>query len=68
MLTLGTESGAPLPTHDWQFWVVTALFVVAVFWLGRSLAGLGSKVRSKPRSTRVSLTIDRKPPNSHEQP
>ena len=26
-----------MPTHDWQFWVVTVIAVIALLWLGRSV-------------------------------
>ena len=45
-----------MPWGDWQFWVVTALFIAAMYFVIRPFLP-----RRRARSTRVSLTIDRKP-------
>lgn len=48
-----------LPITDWQFWVVSAVVLAILAWAVRGvIAG-----RRKPRrSTRVTLTIDRRKP------
>lgn len=53
---------ASLPIGDWQFWVVTALALLAVLWLARSVLPWGSRKKRPGKSTRVSITIGGKPP------
>lgn len=54
--------GATLPLGDWQFWVVSALALLAVLWLARSVLPPGARRKRSGKSTRVSLTIGGKPP------
>lgn len=47
------------PVHDWQFWVVTALFLAAVAWLAR---GIIPRLKGrKGASRRATLTVGGKP-------
>ncbi|MBL8759105.1 MAG: hypothetical protein JNK35_11820 [Phycisphaerae bacterium] len=56
----------PIPWTDWQFWVVTALFVGAAWYLlGGAVVRGCQRVAGKPasggRSARATLTISAKP-------
>lgn len=45
------------PVHDWQFWVVTGLFLAAAGWMGRGLVRRSKRRRTK----RATLTVGGKP-------
>lgn len=47
------------PVHDWQFWVVTLLALVAAAYLLRGLLP-GAKKRKRAKRGRTTLTIDGK--------
>lgn len=51
------------PIHDWQFWVVTGVFVASALWLGRGLLPLPGSKRRRGRRTarRATLTVGGKP-------
>lgn len=68
MNTPGATSAAPsptppvvgLPTHDWQFWVVTVAAALALAWLLWKQTPLRRALRRKPADAarkRVRLTI-----------
>ncbi|MGJ8635329.1 MAG: hypothetical protein ACSHX5_00590 [Phycisphaerales bacterium] len=44
-----------MPVDDWQFWVVTAVGVIAALWLIRMV------LPKKKKGTRASLTVGGKP-------
>lgn len=47
-----------LPIGDWQFWAVTALFILAVAWLFRgSLPVIGKRYRKRKGQRRVNITV-----------
>lgn len=49
-----------IPVGDWQFWAVTALFLVALGWLFRGVVPvpvLSKRHRRQKRERRVSLTV-----------
>lgn len=49
------------PVHDWQFWVVTALFVGAVLYLFRGMLPVVSRrARQKKQEHKATLTISAK--------
>lgn len=48
------------PLGDWQFWVVTALFALALAWLGRGMLPW-SRAKRRRRSQRATLTVAGKP-------
>jgi len=48
------------PIHDWQFWVVTALFVAAILWVARGILP-GSASRRHRRGRRTTLTLGGRP-------
>ena len=51
-----------MPTHDWQFWVVTAIALIAVLWIARSLARVMLPRRKRRgASKRTTLTVGGKP-------
>lgn len=60
--TLPTALAWTFPVGDWQFWVVTALFALALVWLGRGLLPWGKRGRGK--RTRVTLTVGGKAPGA----
>jgi len=49
------------PTHDWQFWVVSAVALGAVLYIGRSLLPARFR-RTKGKGTRATLTVSAKKP------
>jgi len=54
---------ATLPLSDWQFWVVSALFVAALAYLFRgTLPIIGKRVKTRRRTRRVALTVEGKSP------
>ena len=58
--------GAAFPVHDWQFWVVTALFLAAGAWLLKGvipIPWLSKRAKRKKATRHVSLTIDGKAPD-----
>ena len=48
------------PTHDWQFWTVTGVFVIALLWLTRGLIPWPGKKRRRG-SRKATLTVAGKP-------
>lgn len=51
-----------MPTHDWQFWVVSAVALAAAAWIIRSLARVIYPRKSRRgRSSRATLTVAGKP-------
>ena len=53
------------PVTDWQFWVVTAIFIVAAAWFLRGvlpIPWLSKRAERKKQTKNVSITIDGKPP------
>lgn len=51
------------PIHDWQFWIATAAFVLAVCWLVKGFVPipfLSKRAKAKKSQKRVSLTIEGK--------
>jgi hypothetical protein len=57
---------AAFPVHDWQFWVVTAMFLLAVLWLARGLLPWKRGGRARGKTTRVSLTVGGKTPDDRK--
>ena len=55
---------AAFPIDDWQFWVVTALFIGAILWLARGILPWSKKRRAK--KTRVTLTVGGRTPDASE--
>jgi hypothetical protein len=54
-----------LPYDNWQFWAVTALFVLAGVWLLRGVIPvpvLSARHRRRKRERRVNLTVGGKSP------
>lgn len=63
--------GASLPVHDWQFWVVTALAVVAAVAVARAVLPAGLLPRRLRRATgqrRATLTVGGRAPESKAKP
>ena len=57
--------GWAFPIGDWQFWVVTAVFCVALAWLLKGVLPipfLTKRARAKKKIKRVSLTVEGKAP------
>lgn len=52
------------PLHDWQFWVVTALAALALWWVARSLL---PRLRRRKRGRRATLTIEGAPARSRRR-
>lgn len=50
-----------MPIHDWQFWVVTAICIIAVFMLKRVLM-------PKKKGQKTTLTVGGKPVNKKTKP
>lgn len=48
-----------VPVDDWQFWVVTALVLIAAAWMTRGL--WSGRHKSKGQQRRATLTIGGKP-------
>jgi hypothetical protein len=57
------QLGLSFPVSDPQFWIVTAVFALALGWMLRGLLGLRKAGRGRTKSTRVSLTVGGKVPN-----
>lgn len=56
-----SDPAAPLPVGDWQFWLVTALALIAAAWLLRGvlpIPSLRARLRRKKQTKRATLTID----------
>lgn len=54
---------AAFPTHDWQFWVATGAFVLALAWLLKGVLPipyLSKRAKAKKTQKRVSITIEGK--------
>ena len=54
-----------LPVDNWQFWAVTALFVLAAAWLLRGVVPvpyLSRRHRRRKTERRVNLTVGGKSP------
>lgn len=49
------------PVHDWQFWVVTGLFALAVLWLLRGVLPGAKRRRRRRRERRATLTVGGRP-------
>lgn len=57
------------PAHDWQFWTVTGVFVLAVLWLTRGvLARVILRRKPRPGSRRATLTVSAPRHASGEKP
>lgn len=57
-------AGWRLPVDDWQFWVATALFVLAAAWLLKGVVPipvLSKRHHRKKTERRATLTIGGKP-------
>ena len=53
------------PIGDWQFWVVTGVFLVALGWMLRGVLPVpffSKRARAKKKIKRVSLTVEGKAP------
>ena len=51
------------PVHDWQFWVATGAFVLALAWLLKGVLPipfLSKRAKAKKTQKRVSITIEGK--------
>lgn len=48
-----------VPVDDWQFWVVSALVLIAALWIARGL--LPGRRKNKAQQRRATLTIGGKP-------
>jgi hypothetical protein len=47
-----------MPTHDWQFWIVTLLAASAAGWMvWRGVRALRAGKRGKAKGTRTNLTV-----------
>jgi len=49
------------PTHDWQFWVATAIFLFAAAYLLRGvlpIPWLSARMKRKKHERRVTLTVE----------
>lgn len=56
-------STSPFPAHDWQFWVVTIIALVALAWLLRGVAPipvLTERWKRRRHQRRAALTIEGK--------
>ena len=56
---------AAFPVHDWQFWAVTVVSVVAAAWLLKGVLPipfLSKRAKAKKQSKRVTLTVGGKAP------
>lgn len=54
---------AAFPIHDWQFWVATGAFVLALAWLLKGVLPipfLSKRAKAKKTQKRVSITIEGK--------
>lgn len=52
-----------MPVGDWQFWVVTAIAIVALAWMLRGVLPipvLSRRYRRARRERKVNLTVDGK--------
>jgi hypothetical protein len=57
--------GWAFPIGDWQFWVVTGVFAVALAWFYRGVLPvpwLRKRLKAKKQTKRVSLTVQGKAP------
>ncbi len=57
---------AGFPISDWQFWVVTAVFLLAAAWLLKGvlpIPWLTKRAKRKKQTKSVPLTIDGKAPD-----
>ncbi len=52
------------PVGDWQFWVVTACFVLALVWLLRGVLPGKKKRKAKRSATRATLTVEGRSPGA----
>jgi hypothetical protein len=56
---------ADFPIHDWQFWVVTIVFLCALAWLLKGvipIPWLSKRAKAKKQTKRVSITVEGKTP------
>ena len=54
---------AAFPVNDWQFWVATGAFVLALAWLLKGVLPipfLSKRAKAKKTQKRVSITIEGK--------
>ncbi len=59
---LGPTLALSFPWTDWQFWIVTAVFLAAVAWLFRGfLPVIGKRIKRRRTQKRVTLTVGGKP-------
>ncbi len=54
------------PVHDWQFWVVTLIFIAAIAWMARGFLPGSKSRKARGKSTRVSLTVGGKSPDKNK--
>ena len=61
-----TSQTASFPVDDWQFWVVTLVFVLAIAWLCWNVLPIRQLIR-KGRSApkRTTLTVEGEKPAVH---
>jgi hypothetical protein len=58
-------ASAEFPIHDWQFWIVTIVFVAALAWLLKGvipIPWLSKRAKAKKQTKRVSITVEGKTP------
>ncbi len=57
-----------MPTNDWQFWVVSACFVLAALYLLRGvIPGLRGRAKKAKQTKRVNLTVGGKSVSKDER-
>lgn len=57
---------AAFPIHDWQFWVVTLIFLAAAAWLLKGVLPvpfLTKRAKAKKQTKRVTITVEGKTPD-----
>lgn len=57
------------PTHDWEFWVASAIALFAAAWLLRNILPipfLSARSKRKQRERRVTLTVKGQKPGPTE--
>ncbi len=65
-VTPSLSSASAFPISDWQFWVVTAVFLLAATWLLKGvmpIPWLTKRAKRKKGTKHVSLTIGGKAPD-----
>lgn len=56
---------ANFPIHDWQFWVVTIIFLAALAWLLKGVLPipyLSKRAKAKKQTKHVTITVEGKTP------